>query len=200
MARPSREESSPSPVSSEEGRLRERRLVEATQYGDGKAYGLLIRLHQKRLFRFVFGLVGSFDQTEDIVQEAFVKGYQAIGRFRIDLAFYPWIATIARNLAFNQMARDQKQESMEKMQEKGFDPASVELGPLDNLLDGENQKRFYRAVAALPEKFRVVFAMRHFEDMNYTDIASALKIPPGTVDSRLFRARKMLLEELKDLL
>ncbi len=178
----------------------ERKLVEASQQGDQKAFGLLIRRHQKRLFRFIYGLTGSFDQTEDIVQEAFIKAHGAIKTFRAGYDFYPWLSTIARNLAYNQLTRGDKTESLETKTEKGFDSPSPQPGPLERLLNSENQKRFYEALGALPEKYRVVFVLRHFEDLDYSQIAGYLKIPPGTVDSRLYRARKMLTEALKDLL
>ena len=129
-----------------------------------------------------------------------MKAYTAIQSFQTEYAFYPWLATIARNLAYNYIHREEKKESLDSLQDKGFDPQSVSLGPLDHLLDEESQKRLFQAVAALPAKFRTVFILRHFEDMEYSEIANYLKIPPGTVDSRLYRARQMLLKELKDLL
>jgi len=178
----------------------ERKLIEAAQIGDNQAFGLLIRKHQKRLFRFIYGLTGSFDQTEDIVQDAFVRAYGAIKTFRVGYAFYPWLSTIARNLAFNNIAREEKKESLEQLSEKGFDPETGELGPMDKLLDKEGQKRFYSVLKSMPVKYRSVFVLRHFEDMDYSQIASYLKIPPGTVDSRLYRARQYLMEKLEDLL
>lgn len=200
MDETSPEENSAPAVKKSEAETSERSLIEAAQNGDQHAFGLLIRRHQKRLFRFVYGLLGSFDATEDIVQEAFVKAYQAIDRFDLSLSFYPWLATIARNSAFNLIERDKKKESLEQLQEKGYDPQSTHLGPLEKLLNDEAQKRFYKAVKALPSKFREVFVMRHFEEQSYTEIATLLKLPPGTVDSRLHRARKMLVDNLKDLL
>lgn len=178
----------------------ERKLLEAAQNGDQQAYGVLIRQNQKRLFRFVYGILGNFDSAEDIVQEAFIKGWEAIKTFRPGYAFYPWISTIARNLTYNWIRREERKESLEKIQEKGFDPESPELGPLEKLLDSEGSKKLHKAIQALPVEFRTVFVMRQFEQMSYEEIASFLKIPPGTVDSRLYRARKMLMEALKELL
>ncbi len=200
MARKRLEETQILPVEKEQLRSTERRLVEAVIDGDKKAFGQLIRIHQKRLFRFVYGLTGSFDQTEDIVQEAFVRAYGAIDTFQVGRDFYPWLSTIARNLAYNQIAREDKMESLDRLADKGFDRASPELGPMDRLLDSIGNKRFYAALRKLPGQYRAVFVLRHFEDMDYNQIGSYLKIPPGTVNSRLYRARKMLLEELKDLL
>jgi len=178
----------------------EQKLLRAAVDGDKNAFGQLLRRHQKRLFRFIYGLTGSFDDTEDVVQEAFVKAYGALGSFKLGYDFYPWLSTIARNLAYNRITREEKKESLEKIAEKGFDPQSEKLGPLDRMLNTENQKRFYAALRALPAKYRTAFVLRHFEDMDYSQIASYLKIPPGTVDSRLHRARRMLTEALKDLL
>lgn len=178
----------------------ERKLVEAVQNGDKKAFGQLIRLHQKKLFRYIYPLVKSFDVAEDIVQEAFVKAYQNIKTFRSEYAFYPWLSTIARNLAYNQIHRQEKQESLDSLQEQGYDPQSTDILPLEKLLNDEGNRRFYQAVMALPVNYRTVFVLRHFEDMDYAQIASYLKIPPGTVDSRLYRARQMLMEALKDLM
>jgi len=200
MNRDSREENAEPPVSTVDGRSEERRQIEAAQSGDKAAFGLLVRQHQKRLFRMIFGLVGSFDQAEDIVQDSFIRAWQALGRFQTDRAFYPWLAKIGRNLAYNSISREEKKESLDKLRERGYDLDSQDLGPLDQLLDNQSGKRFYRAVAALPTSYRTVFVLRQFEQMSYSDIASYLKIPPGTVDSRLHRARQMLLEALKDLL
>ena len=178
----------------------ERKLIESAQNEDRKAFGQLIRIHQKRLFRYVYGLLGSFDQTEDIVQETFIKAWKAMKRFNPEYAFYPWLATIARNSAYNHISREEKKESLDKIQEKGFDPVSKELGPLEKLLDTEGQTRFYKALTALPVKYRSVFVLRHFENKSYEEISSFLNVPPGTVDSRLYRARQMLMDALKDLL
>lgn len=194
------EENSPRPVESSDAKSPERKLVEAAQNGDQKAFGQLIRLHQKKLFRYIYGLVGSVDQTEDIVQEAFVRAWSAIKTFRPDYSFYPWLSTIARNLAYTQVAREERKESLDKLTEKGYDPASADLGPLEQLLDEESQSRFYKALMAMPSTYRTVFVLRHFENMDYVQIANYLKIPPGTVDSRLYRARQYLMTELKDLL
>ncbi len=195
-----REETAPEMVEKSDAKSPERKLVEAAQNGDQKAFGQLIRLHQKKLYRYIYGLVGSVDQTEDIVQEAFVRAWSALKTFRSDYAFYPWLSTIARNLAYTQIAREEKKESLDKLTEKGYDPASVELGPLEQLLDEEGKKRFYKALMAMPTTYRSVFVLRHFENMDYVEIANYLKIPPGTVDSRLYRARQHLMKELKDLL
>lgn len=194
------EEKPVSKVSRLDSGAEDRTLIEAVQNGDRQKYGVLVRRHQKRLFRFIYGMTGSFDKAEDIVQEAFIKAYGAIDTFRLDMPFYPWLSRIARNLALNMIYRDEKSDSLDRMTEAGFDPQSQELGPMESLLEGENKKRFFKALKAMPSKYRAVFVLRSFEGMDYSEIASYLKIPPGTVDSRLYRARQFLMEHLSDLL
>lgn len=194
------EEKGSAAVDRVEDRSAEQALVQAALAGDRKAFGQLLRRNQKRLFRFVYGLLGDFDQAEDVVQEAFVKACGALGSFEAGRDFYPWLSTIARNLAFNLMAREGRKESLDQIHERGFDPPSGDLGPLEQLTTNESQQRFYAALKALPEQYRTVFVLRHFEEMSYEDIAAQLKIPPGTVDSRLYRARQLLVAELKDFL
>ncbi len=194
------EENSRPPVSIPSEKSEERKLVEAAQGGNQAAFGKLIRMHQKRLYRMVYGLTKSFDQAEDLVQEAFIRAYKALDRFNPEYAFYPWLSTIARNLTYNQVTREEKEQSLDKLSEVGFDPQSEALGPLEKLMDDEGQRRFYKALNGLPTKYRTVFVLRHFENMSYHDIATHLKIPPGTVDSRLFRARQLLMDELRDLI
>lgn len=200
MSENMREENASPEVNRSVPEISEKGLIEAVQEGDKGAFGKLVRKHQKRLFRFIVGLTGSFDEAEDIVQEAFVRAYKNIGTFKTQYSFYPWLATIARNLAYNHISREEKKESLDRLQEKGYDPQSVDLGPLEKMIDGEANERFFKALMALGTKYRAVFVLRHFEQMDYGEIASYLKIPPGTVDSRLYRARQFLLKELEDLL
>ena len=178
----------------------EQKLIEAAQNGDQKAFGQLIRIHQKKLFRFIASLTSSFDQADDIVQEAFVRAWKNIKKFRLGYDFYPWLSTIARNLAYNELARQEKEQSLDSLKEQGFDPVETEFDPMGQLLDEESQKRFYEALWSMPAIYRSVFVLRHFEEMDYAEIGSYLKIPPGTVNSRLHRARQYLMEKLKDLL
>ncbi|MBD3402009.1 sigma-70 family RNA polymerase sigma factor [candidate division GN15 bacterium] len=180
--------------------ISDKKLIEAAQNGDTRAFGRLIRRHQKKLFRFIAALTGSFDQADDIVQEAFVRAWQNLRKFRTEYDFYPWLSTIARNLAYNELRKQEKSQSLDQMKEAGFNPVDKDLGPLDRLMNGQAQKRFYEALWAMPVLYRTVFVLRHFENMDYAQIGSYLKIPPGTVDSRLYRARRYLLEKLQDLL
>jgi RNA polymerase sigma-70 factor (ECF subfamily) len=170
------------------------------QDGDKDAYGKLVLEYQKRLYRFIFMMLGSKDSTEDIVQEAFVKGYLALNSFDSDKPFYPWVATIARNLALNRIKKTEKEKPASEYDDLIGSVPDKATNPLDSLINKENDRRLALAVAALPEQYRVVFALRTFEKLSYEEIAKQLKIAVGTVDSRLYRARGKLVQLLKDLL
>lgn len=169
----------------------------AARNGDKASYGYLVRKYQRRVLRMVIGMVGDLDNAMDIVQESFIRGWQALDRFDDSRPFYPWLSTIATNQAINFIKRNSRQTSLEPSLDKRKD---TEPDPLEKLQLIENDRRFLEAVRELPEQYRVVFVLRHFESLSYSEIARRLEISPGTVDSRIYRARKALMVKLKDLL
>ncbi len=176
----------------------EEKLISSARNGDKKAYGELIMVNQKRLYRTVYLIVGNFDAAQDMVQEAFVKGWQAIESFETGRPFYPWISRIARNLALNYIKREKRSQSLDDMDISDERVVDQKESPLDDLVLKENNKRLAEAIKSLPENFRAVFVLRMYEKMSYAEIAKALNISPGTVDSRLYRAREKLMELLKN--
>jgi RNA polymerase sigma-70 factor (ECF subfamily) len=194
------EEKAAGPVNRAEDNADDRPLVQRAQEGEKDAYGKLVLKYQKRLFRFIYMMLGRTDITEDIVQEAFVRGYLALGSFDPEKRFYPWVATIARNLALNHIKREEKEKPASEYDDLVSQMPDGASGPLDRIIDKENEKRFAQAVMALPPAYRAVFVMRAFEEMSYEDIARELDISLGTVDSRLHRARQKLVQALKDYL
>lgn len=168
--------------------------------GDKDAFGKLVLKYQKRLVRQIFMMLGRLGEAEDIVQEAFVKGYLALDSFEINRPFYPWITRIARNLALNKIKRENKKTVFSEIDETEIEIPDKTDNPLDNMIEKENDRRLAKAILALPIPYRTVFVLRTVEQMSYEDIAEKLKISAGTVNSRLFRAREKLVEMLKDLL
>jgi RNA polymerase sigma-70 factor (ECF subfamily) len=173
-------------------------LIKATRDGDKNAYGRLVLKYQKRVYRFVAALLGRTDTAEDMVQEAFVKGYLALNDFELGRPFYPWISTIARNLALNHIKRDERERPISEIDDFLYQVPDSSANPLERMIEKENDKRLLRAIMALPIQFRSVFILRMFEKMSYEEIARYLNIWVGTVDSRLHRARERLVEALKD--
>jgi RNA polymerase sigma-70 factor, ECF subfamily len=175
-------------------------LIRAAREGDKNAYGQLVLKYQKRVYRFVAALLSRADTAEDIVQEAFVKGYLALNDFELGRPFYPWISTIARNLALNNIRREEREKPISEIDDFLYQIPDSSVNPLERMIEKENDKRLLRGITALPIQFRSVFILRMFEKMSYEEIARYLNISVGTVDSRLHRARERLIEALKDLL
>jgi RNA polymerase sigma-70 factor (ECF subfamily) len=173
-------------------------LIKAARDGDKNAYGRLVLKYQKRVYRFVAALLGRTDTAEDMVQEAFVKGYLALNDFELGRSFYPWISTIARNLALNHIKREEREKPISEIDDFLYQVPDSSANPLERMIEKENDKRLLRAITALPIQFRSVFILRMFEKMSYEEIARYLNISVGTVDSRLHRARERLTGALKD--
>ncbi|MFH2037138.1 MAG: sigma-70 family RNA polymerase sigma factor [Candidatus Zixiibacteriota bacterium] len=189
-----------SAVNSMEDGAEDRSIIELARDGDKNAYGRLVMKYQKRLFRFLFLILRQKDATEDIMQEAFVKGYLALASFEPDKPFYPWIATIARNQALNYIKKDAREIPAGELEDYIESIPDKTANAIDNLINSENNKKLASAVMSLPEQYRTVFVLRMMEKLSYEEISEKLKISPGTVDSRLFRARQKLVELLKDYL
>lgn len=178
-------------------RTEEKALIEASRRGDKRAFGKLIEANQMRLFRTVFLMLGSRDMAMDIMQDTFVKAWKALDRFDPECLFYPWLATIGRNLALNQIKRAGREESLDDLESQVAEIPDESSDPLDNLIAKESDRKFAAALGVLPEQFRAVFVLRMYERMSYKGIAEELGISPGTVDSRMSRAREKLMELLK---
>jgi len=180
------------------GGVDDRPLIELAQKGDKNAYGQLVLRYQKRIFRFILGILGRKEMTEDIVQDAFVKGYLDLNDFEANRPFYPWIATIARNLALNQIKRFERERPISEFDDLLVEKIESPSNPLDEFVEHENERRLFKSIMSLPIQYRTVFILRTMEDLSYEEISKYLNISVGTVDSRLHRARGKLVEMLKD--
>lgn len=180
-------------------------LVERVQKGDKAAFDLLIHKYQHRIVSLVSRYVTDPSEALDVAQEAFIKAYRAIGKFRGDSAFYTWLYRIAINTAKNWLvarnrrppasdidAADAEQYDMEsRLKERST--------PENELLREEIEKTVYDTIAKLPEDLRTAIMLREIEGMSYEEIATTMECPIGTVRSRIFRAREAIDEKLKPL-
>jgi RNA polymerase sigma-70 factor (ECF subfamily) len=198
MAKEIGEEKGVSAVNTNDEIEKDRLLVSAARDGDKEAYGKLVLKYQPRLIRLVFMMLGRLDAAEDIVQEALVKAYLALDSFDMEKTFYPWISTIARNLAINQIKKNEREVVQSELDDRVPEIPDYSANPMDGLIERENDREFARAVLALPPAYRSVFVLRMFEKLSYEEIAKQLKISIGTVDSRLHRAREKLVAMLKE--
>ena len=176
----------------EADRLRE------SQQGDTRAFGRIVLSYQRAVHRVAYSLTRNVGDADDVTQETFLRAWKAIGRFRVGEPLYPWLARIAMNAAFSLMRsrRRRPETTLEPLVEGGMQWA-VGDDPTEDAAAGERDERLARAFAALSEEHRAVLALRVVEDLSYDEIARTLRVPVGTVMSRLSRARAELRSRLK---
>ena len=181
-------------------------LVERVQKGDKHAFDLLINKYQHRIVSLVSRYVSDQAEAMDVAQEAFIKAYRAIDRFRGDSAFYSWLYRIAINTAKNWLvARKRRPPATDidaaDAEQYDMDSRLKEQGtPENELMREEIRKTVYDTIAALPDDLRTAIMLREMEGMSYEDIAVTMDCPIGTVRSRIFRAREAIDQKLKPLL
>jgi RNA polymerase sigma-70 factor (ECF subfamily) len=184
----------------------DRLLVERVQNGDKRAFDLLINKYQHRIVSLISRYVSDSTEALDVAQEAFIKAYRAIGKFRGDSAFYTWLYRIAINTAKNWLvARNRRPPAsdIDAADAEQYDiesPLKERSTPEHELLREEIEKTVYDTIAALPEDLRTAIMLREIEGMSYEEIATTMECPIGTVRSRIFRAREAIDEKLKPLI
>lgn len=174
----------------------EARAIEAVRGGDAGPYDYLVSKYSKRVVSIAWGIVRNAHDAEDLAQEAFVKAFQNIGRFKEGEPFGPWIYRIVTNLALD-VVKHRSRFRHEELSE--LEPAArrdnAELGAVTS----ELSVRIDRAIQSLPEHQRVVARLFLVEQFDHAEIASMMNLSEGTVRSHLSLARKKLKEQLADL-
>jgi RNA polymerase sigma-70 factor (ECF subfamily) len=173
----------------------DKKLVERVQKGDKGAFDLLVLKYQHKIVNLIMRYVRDPELALDIAQEAFIKAYRALPRFRGDSAFYTWMYRIAVNTAKNHLAAQRRRPMDVELDLQ--DPEQYDLHaklketdtPEGLALGNELKETVERAIAALPEDLRTAIVLRELEGMSYEEIAQTMDCPVGTVRSRIFRAR-----------
>ena len=181
-------------------------LVERVQKGDKRAFDLLVGKYQHKIVSLVSRYVSDYAEALDVSQEAFIKAYRAIGRFRGDSAFYTWMYRIAINTAKNYLVSQSRRPPSSDVDAQDAEQFQVDTrlkdraSPEHELLTEEIENTIHQAIADLPDDLRVAITLREMEGMSYEDIATTMDCPIGTVRSRIFRAREAIDDRLRPLL
>ncbi|MGI9310225.1 MAG: RNA polymerase sigma factor RpoE [bacterium] len=181
-------------------------LVARVRGGDKQAFNLLVSKYQYRIRGLVGRLISDSAEQEDVVQEAFIKAYRAIGRFRGDSAFYTWLYRIAVNTAKNHLAQASRRPPTQDIDvgdgALGRMPTRlIETNTPDAVLhNDELVAAIRRAIAELPAELRQAITLRELEGLRYEDIAAVMDCPVGTVRSRIFRAREAIQQAMAPLM
>jgi RNA polymerase sigma factor (sigma-70 family) len=177
--------------------LSEAELVERAKRGDQDAYGELVHAYQGIAFRTAYLLTGSAADAEDAAQDAFVKAFYALGRFRPGAELRPWLLRIVANEARNRRRSAGRRTNLALR--AATDPLSGGAAPSPeaNLLASEKQSALLAAVNELPEEQQQVIACRYFLELSEEETAATLGWRKGTVKSRLSRGLAGLRERLE---
>lgn len=173
-------------------------LVERVQKGDKRAFDLLVKKYQHRVVAVVSRFVRDPDEAMDVAQDAFIKAYRALDKFRGDSAFYTWIYRIAVNTAKNYLVSkgrrppDTDVEVTEAEQYGGGDALHEFGGPEQEMMKDQLEKVVFDALRELPDDLRTAVTLREFDGLSYEEIAEVMDCPVGTVRSRIFRGREAI--------
>lgn len=166
--------------------------VRRLQRGDTDAFEILVRRHEKAIFNLVYRMLGNYDDAAETAQEVFLSAYRAIGQFRGESNFSTWLYRIALNHATTR----RKSTNLRQKRLVPIDGSDMvddtQLGPAETLEKKELRERVQRALNELEPEDATVILLRDLQDIPYEDVARVLKIPVGTVKSRLHRARQAL--------
>ena len=181
----------------------DQQLVVRVQKGDKAAFDLLVLKYQHKIFGLISRYVRDSSEVQDVAQEAFIKAYRALPKFRGDSAFYTWLYRISINTAKNYLvARNRRPPAydvdVEDAEHYESATALKNFENPENQLYGDELKHIVElAIKELPKDLRTAVTLREFEGLSYEDIADVMECPVGTVRSRIFRAREAIDKEVQ---
>jgi len=172
----------------------ERELVTRARKGDQDALSYLVEKYRLKMFNLAYGMTRNREEADDLTQDVFVKAWRHLPGFKGRSTFGTWLYRIAVNTIRDHL-RKERRVSLVPLEENILDAGTG----VDVMRDNEEAQeqlrqkaRLHQALNTLPEKFRMILSLREIQGLSYDEIAGILKISPGTVDSRLFRARRRL--------
>lgn len=171
----------------------DRTLALQAQQGDSEAYGELVRRYQRSVYNTCYRMMAERRAAEDLTQDAFIRAWERLHLYDAERDFGPWVRRVAANLCLNQLQRNVPVQVPIDAERDAL-PRSPDSDPA---LAAERTARYDElraAILALPDRYRAVVELRHFQELSYAEIAEALEIPMSDVKSHLFRARQRLAE------
>lgn len=173
-------------------------LVDRVKAGDKHAFDLLVLKYQHRIIKLIMRYVKDPSEAMDVSQEAFLKAYRALPKFRGDSAFYTWMYRIAINSAKNHIVAARRRpleyaSDISEPEEFDWHPSLQNPDSPERQAMGDDLRKAVEAtIASLPEELRAAITLRELDGLSYEEIAQVMECPVGTVRSRIFRAREAL--------
>jgi RNA polymerase sigma-70 factor (ECF subfamily) len=180
-------------------------LIEATRNGDEAAFAEIVRRYRNPITNYLYRFLNDYEEAVDLAQESFVRVYFALDRYHTGYAFSTYIYRIATNLAISEIRKRKRRRILsltglfqaDAEDSTEFQPPDERVLPDENLIEDERSRVISKAIAALPEKYRIPIILRDVEGRTYEEIAGIMELGLGTTKSRISRARALLKEKLK---
>src|SRR5437773_5333227 len=176
-------------------------LIQRCLNGDQAAWDLIVRQHWRKVFNVAYKFVGKHDEAEDLTQDIFLKVFKSLDTFDRRANFQTWLISVSRNLCIDhyRSVRKERETIDRDVDANELAPASRDEGPIAALEQRDRVALLRQALAALPETLRTAVLMRDIQELSYQEIADALRLPEGTVKSRINRGRTELARQIKKL-
>ncbi len=176
-------------------------LIQRCLNGDQVAWEQIVRQYWRKVFNVAYKFVGKHDEAEDLTQDIFLKIFKSLDTFDRRANFQTWLISISRNLCIDHYRSVRKER---ETIDRGVDaaelaPASHEPGPVAALEQRDRVTLLKQALSALPETLRTAVLMRDIQELSYQEIADRLRLPEGTVKSRINRGRTELARQIRKL-
>ena len=182
--------------------MEEKRLVEQSKQGDEEAFGALVNKYKTKVFNLAYSFTRDRVTADDLAQEVFIKVYYSLEKFKFQSGFGTWLYRIAVN-HFKDYLRKHAKERHISIDALIREPAvsEDEIKKKERTQETADKKKLLHvALQSLPEKHQIILTLRDIQGHSYEEIAGILKLSPGTVDSRLHRARKTLRKRIEPFL
>ena len=184
--------------------LSDEELIAQFQNGDLYAFDIIVQRYKDQLLNFAYRFLGNYEEAEDVVQETFLRLYRNRHAYRQIAKFSTWLYTITSNLSKTEL-RKRKRRKLVSISDLGYDEKEYELedGHADTEREVDSvlkEEIIQKAIEELPPRFRQVIILRDVKGLSYEEVGEILKIPLGTVKSRVNRARLKLQSKLQTLM
>jgi len=176
----------------------EKELIRLAAEGSEEAFGVLVKKYRIKMFNLAYSMTRNRETADDIAQDVFLKSYIYLSKFKYKSSFGTWLYRIAFNTVKDHLRKESRINKIsfdERLASPDIQEDEVVIK--EEELEAERRKKLlHRAIQALPEKHRIILTLRDIQGVSYKEITGILNISPGTVDSRLYRARRKLREKV----
>jgi RNA polymerase sigma-70 factor (ECF subfamily) len=174
-------------------------LIQRCLQGEELAWNTIVQQYRRKIFNVAYKFVGRHEEAEDLTQEIFLKVFKSLDTFDRRANFQTWLISVSRNLCIDhyRKVRQERQTIDRRVDASELSPVSPDPGPVSALEQQDRVVLLREALSALPESLRTAVLMRDIQELSYQEIAGRLRLPEGTVKSRINRGRMELARQIR---